>query len=80
MTTELSTNFALLEELDPRAAARLLPGVRLMVSKRTFAQIAAEKYAEMKAREVAASPAAPIDAAQADLVRAAAMAAQVQAE
>ena len=39
-----SDKFAPLEQVDPVAAKRLPPGVTMLVSKRTFAQIAAERY------------------------------------
>jgi len=39
-----SVMFVALEAVDPVEARRLLPGVKLQVSRRTFAQVAAEKF------------------------------------
>lgn len=77
---ETSKKFVPLEALDPVAAKHLLPGVKLQVSRRTFAQIAAEKYNALQARGVAfaASSAQSIDSEQARILRAAALATTVR--
>lgn len=66
--------FISFETLDPVAAQHLLPGVKLQVSRRTFAEIAAQKFTVLKARQ-AASPTPAIDLNEAREVHAAALAA-----
>lgn len=44
-----NSKFVALEELDPEAARNLLPGVRLRVSRRTFAEVAAERFRDLQA-------------------------------
>lgn len=71
--------FVPLEQLDPAAAKQLLPGVRLQVSRRTFAQVAADKLhaANTAVNGFASSPSAGVTPDQAQLVRQAAMAASL---
>jgi hypothetical protein len=76
---EISDKFVPLEELNPEAARQLLPGIRLHVSRRTFAQVAAEKFHAI-GRGIASGAASPLPGVtveQASVVRAMALAARV---
>lgn len=74
--------FVQLADIDPVAAMQLLPGVKLQISRRTFAQIAAVKFDTLKAQNVtvAKSLEPSIDKEQAQIVHAAAMVAAVRSK
>jgi hypothetical protein len=76
---EISDKFVPLEQLNPEAARQLLPGVRLHLSRRTFAQVAAEKFNAI-GHGIAAGAASSLPGVtveQASVVRAMALAARV---
>ena len=77
---ETSEKFVAFELLDPVAAKHLLPGLNLQVSRRTFAQIAMEKYSALLPRVVClnACSARNIDSEHTRVVRDAALAVPVQ--
>ncbi len=49
----MTTKFFTVDAQDPDLGGQLLPGVKLRVSKRTFAQIAAERFQALQAEGVA---------------------------
>ena len=77
-----SKNFVSLGELNPEAAMHLLPSVKLQVSRRTFAQIAAAKFDTLKTQNqnIVVSSEPSINSEQSQIVHAAAMAATVCAK
>ena len=62
----MSGKFYTVDAQNPEVGGQLLPGVKLRVSRRTFAQVAAERFQALQAEAVAFAPAAApsVDAVQ----------------
>lgn len=62
-----SSVFVSLASVDPDAAKQLPPGVELQVSRRTFAQIAADHFRGLDVSQASAAPS--IDSTDAQVLR-----------